>query len=354
MKNFLIIFLILHSTLIVLHSQSIRPIRDDIGFCWNADEMNSFINWLDKNTGKEVYDSKNLIGGISVHDDYLYAGKVYFPFYKMIRAKEVIIFGVTHGTVKKEMGSIKNVLIFDEYGKWKGPYTDVEISPLREKIKSELPKDYFIVSNKAHSIEHSIEALIPFLQYYNRDIKITPVMVTQNSFERMDSISTYLSKIISEYASENKLKPGKDIFFLISNDANHYGEDFDNSPFGLDLNAHRSATENDKRIINENFSGRIDRDKILGITKELLPDSSNQKNIPLWCGRYPIILGLFTMQKTINQLSKEEIKGRLIKYSDTLTEKVLPIQNSSMGLTAIFSPKHWCGWFTLGIYSSAN
>jgi AmmeMemoRadiSam system protein B len=195
-------------------------------------------------------------------------------------------------------------LIFDEYGKWKGPYTDVEISPLREKIKSELPKDYFIVSNKAHSIEHSIEALIPFLQYYNRDIKITPVMVTQNSFERMDSISTYLSKIISEYASENKLKPGKDIFFLISNDANHYGEDFDNSPFGLDLNAHRSATENDKRIINENFSGRIDRDKILGITKELLPDSSNQKNIPLWCGRYPIILGLFTMQKNYQSIIK--------------------------------------------------
>lgn len=354
MKTGFILFIILHFTFIVLHSQSIRPIQDDIGFCWNADEMNSFINWLDKNTGNKVSDSKNMIGGISVHDDYLYAGKIYFPFYKMIHAKEVIIFGVTHGTVKKEMGSIKNVLIFDEYDKWKGPYGNVEISPLREKIKSKLSKAYFVVSNKAHDIEHSIEALIPFLQYYNRDIKITPVMVTQNSFERMDSISTDLSKIISEYISDNNLKPGKDIFFLISNDANHYGEDFDNSPFGLDLKAHNLATENDKRIINENLSGKIDRDKLLGITKELWPDSSYQKNIPLWCGRYPIVLGLFTIQKTINQLLKEEVKGRLIKYSDTLTEKVLPIQSSSMGLTAVFSPKHWCGWFTLGIYSSAN
>jgi hypothetical protein len=65
-------------------------------------------------------------------------------------------------------------------------------------------------------------------------------------------------------------------------------------------------------------------------------------------------LGLFTIQKTIDKILEEEIKGRLIMYSDTLTEKVLPIHNSSMGLTAVFSPKHWCGWFAFGIYSSTD
>ncbi len=239
--------------------------------------MDSFINWLNKNTQLVHEPSNNLIGAVSVHDDYLYAGKVYYPLYKLIKTKEVIIFGVTHGTVRKEMGTVSDVLILDEFDKWKGPYGEVEVSPLREIIKSKLPKEYFTVSNKAQSIEHSIEALIPFLQHYNRDIMITPIMVTQMPLERMDTISGSLSEIISDYIKRNNLEIGKDIFFLISNDASHYGEDFNNSPYGLDLKAHKIATENDKRIIKENLTGKINHDKIFGITKKLWPDSTDQK-----------------------------------------------------------------------------
>ncbi len=61
-------------------------------------------------------------------------------------------------------------------------------------------------------------------------------------------------------------------------------------------------------------------------------------------------MGLLTINKAINGLTGKGIGGKLFKYSDSMTEKVLSIQNTSMGLTAIFSPKHWCGWFTLGLY----
>ncbi|MCX6175243.1 MAG: hypothetical protein NTZ27_10865 [Ignavibacteriales bacterium] len=37
-----LIILILNSQFAILNSQSIRPIRDDIGFCWSAEEMNQF------------------------------------------------------------------------------------------------------------------------------------------------------------------------------------------------------------------------------------------------------------------------------------------------------------------------
>jgi len=36
------------------------------------------------------------------------------------------------------------------------------------------------------------------------------------------------------YIRANKLQLGRDIVFLISADANHYGRDFDNIPFGED------------------------------------------------------------------------------------------------------------------------
>ncbi len=361
MKSMLYFFviLILNSQFAIINmassrqgSQTIRSIRDNIGFCWNANEMNHFVDYLSKvNSGEPKEESKNLVAAISVHDDYLYAGNVYYPLYKNIKTKEVVIFGVTHGSVKKEMGNLSNVLILDEFDKWRGPYKDVEVSPLREIIKSKLPKDDYIVSNKAHSIEHSIEALIPFLQYYNRDIKITPIMVTQMPFERVDEMSTRLMKIISEYIRANKLELGKDIFFLISNDANHYGEDFNNSPYGLDANAHKLATENDRRILKQNLAGVINHAGIKKLTTELWPDSTSKKPIPIWCGRYPITFGLLTVTKILNEFDKGALYGKLFKYSDTFTEKVLPVKNTSMGLTAVFSYRHWCGWFTEGLYA---
>ncbi|NMB81073.1 MAG: AmmeMemoRadiSam system protein B [Ignavibacteria bacterium] len=347
-KTFLFLFILL-ATFSSLHSQSLRPIRDDVGFCWNANEMNSFINYLSGEVKFEKPDGK-LIGGISVHDDYLYAGKIYYPLFSQIRAKEVVIFGVTHGTVRKEMSDPKNVLIFDEHEKWIGPYGNVEISPLRELIKNKLDNDYIMVSNKAHQIEHSIESLVPFLQHYNRDIKITPIMITQMSYERMVEISKKLTVIILDYVKKNNLEIGKDILFLISNDANHYGEDFTNSPYGLDANAHQVATDNDKRIIKENLSGQLTDERIINLTKELWPDPDGKRNVPIWCGRYPMVFGLLTIKKIMEEVNNKPIMGELFSYSDTFTEKVLPFKKSSMGLTAPFSYRHWCGWFTLGLY----
>jgi MEMO1 family protein len=127
--------------------QEIRPIRDNVGYCWQGDRFDLFIKWLDENCPNEKHKSDNLVAGISPHDDYLYAGKVYYPLYKIIDAKEVVIFGVTHGTVRKEINDPKNILILDEYDEWKGPYNNVGISPLREIIKKRLNSQDFIVSN---------------------------------------------------------------------------------------------------------------------------------------------------------------------------------------------------------------
>jgi AmmeMemoRadiSam system protein B len=327
----------------------VRPVRDDVGFCWEGDKFDLFIKWLDENCGEDNFKSENLVAAISPHDDYLYAGKVYYPLYKLIHAKEVVIFGVTHGAVRKEINDPKNILILDEFKKWKGPYKDLEISSLRETIKQKLDAKYYTVNNKAQILEHSIEALVPFLQHYNRDVKITPIMVTAMSFDRMDSLSSQLAKIISAYTKKNNLKPGEDIFFLISNDANHYGEDFDNQPYGLDEAAHKTATANDKRIAGESFSGIVSETKIKNFSNELWPEAGVNKNCPLWCGRYPIVLGLLIINKIMNEEGKK-LSGELFKYSDTWTQGVLPFKGSRMGITAPYSLKHWVGWLSAGFY----
>ena len=333
----------------LVYPQEVRPVRDDVGYCWQSDRFDLFIKWLDENCPDEKYKSENLIAGISPHDDYLYAGKVYYPLYKLINAKEVVIFGVTHGTVRKEINDPKNILIFDEFEKWKGPYSDAAISPLREIIKQKLESEYYMVSNKAHSLEHSIEGLIPFLQHYNRDVKITPIMVTAMSFEKMDSLSDELANIISEYVKENNLKLGKDIFFLFSNDANHYGEDFDNHPYGLNQEAHNVAVANDKRIADQIFNGTVTKNRIKKLSDELWPEAGIKQDCPLWCGRYAVVFGLFTVSKVVNENGKK-LSGKVLRYSDTWTGGVLPVKGTSMGITAPYSLKHWVGFLSAGFY----
>jgi len=67
-------FVLLHAT--SLRAQEVRPIRDSIGFCWKADEMTSFVKYLTANADPVLEAPGNLVAAISVHDDYLNAGKV--------------------------------------------------------------------------------------------------------------------------------------------------------------------------------------------------------------------------------------------------------------------------------------
>ena len=334
-------------------SNQIRPIRDNVGFCWQSSEMNSLMKYLKSHSGNsKMFPSGNLVAAISPHDDYLYAGGVYYPLYKLIKAKEIVIFGVTHGTVRKAMNDPKNILILDDYKYWHGPYGNVEVSPLREIIKSKLTKDDFIISDSAQNIEHSIEALVPFLQCYNRAVKITPIMVTQMLYDRMDQVSDKLASIISGYIKQSKLKPGKDIFFLISSDANHYGQDFNNIPYGEDEAAHAKGTDNDKRIAKAAFTGSLNTNKIQDLTKELWGKPTDNPTSPVWCGKYSIPFGLLTISKVINDVTGKKLDGVIYKYSDSWSEEVIPIKQTNLGLTAPFSLKHWVGWLSAGFYIS--
>lgn len=345
---FIIIFVFALS--VTIQAQNIRPVRDNIGFCWDAEEMDLLIDYLTTHYNITNFSTDNLVAGIVPHDDFLYSGAVSFPLFKLIKTKEVVIFGVTHGSVKRAVGDLQNVLILDSFDQWTGPYGAVNVSPLRDKIKTSLDEKHYIVNDSAQILEHSIESLLPYLQHYNRDIKITSIMVTKTSFETMEEMSGELSEIITEHIAANNLKLGEDIFFLFSNDCNHYGNDFDNAPYGIDKTAHTQATDNDRRIADECFNGTIDKNKITKFTEELWPELGKTEHPPLWCGRYPITLGLLTTTKVVNKINGGGLTGNVFRYSDTFTEMVLPVKGTSMGTTAPFSLEHWVGFLSTGFY----
>jgi len=321
--------------------QQIRPIRDDVGYCWDSKQLHRFVDYLASNEKRPAI-PQGIVAAISPHDDYLYAGRIYYPLFRSIRAKEVVVFGVTHGTVRKEMSNPQNVLIFDAYDAWHGISGTIGISPIREFITSRLDTSFFMVSNKAQALEHSVEGLVPFIQYFNPDCRLTSIMVTAMPFGRMDTITSALADILAAYIRQEHLIPGKDIVFLMSSDANHYGKDFDNAPFGEDDAAHRKATDQDIRIATSNIAGVLSRSKIQNLTSEL------QKVV--WCGRYSVPFGLLTSQKVIATLTGHDLKGRIVRQSDSYTGGVIPLHGTGMGTTAPFSLKHWVGYLSAAFY----
>jgi len=324
----------------IVYSQEVRPVRDDVGYCWDQTQLTRLMNYLQSIETAPV--EQNVIAGISPHDDYMYAARVYFPLFRSLKTKEVVIFGVTHGTVRKEIGDPQNILLLDEFTQWRGPLHDIAVSPLRDYIKQHFDTSMFRVNNKAQILEHSIEGLVPFLQYFNPDIRITPIMVTAMPYERMEVISEKLSSIISEYIRSKKLEIGKDIIFLMSSDANHYGTDFNNIPFGEDSTAHLKATTQDRRIANDYLANTVEPMKIQKLTDEL-------KNV-VWCGKFSIPFGLLTSEKVVKNVLGKKLTGKLLRYSDTFTEGVLPLKGTEMGTTAPFSLKHWCGFLSAVFY----
>ncbi len=322
--------------------ENVRTVRDSVGFCWDRTQMGRLMKYLG-GIEKEKFSSEGLIGGISPHDDYLYAARVYFPLFRMIRTKEAVIFGVTHRSVRQEIGEIRDVIVLDTHPLWRNAGPPVEPSPLREYLRRNLDVGVCVTNDRAQELEHSIEALVPFLAWYNPGVRITPIMVTAMGPGRMDTVSTRLAAAIAGYMREKHLAAGKDIFFLISSDANHYGADFNNIPYGADAAAHEEGTRNDRRIARETIEGEITEGKIARLSGEL------QKT--LWCGRYSVPFGLATIARIMKLAESRGIRGKLLRYSDTYTEGVIPLKNSGMGTTAPFSLKHWVGFLSAGIYA---
>jgi AmmeMemoRadiSam system protein B len=287
------------------------------------------------------------IAGISPHDDYLYAGRVTYPLFASLQVKEAVIFGVTHGTVRKEIGDPRGVAILDSFPTWNGVREECPPSPLRAILAERLPAEMRLISNRAHVLEHSIEALIPFLQHASPGVRITPIMITAMPLSRMQAVSDTLASLIHRYILERRLVPGRDIVFLISSDANHYGPDFANAPFGADAGAHAEGTATDRKIVQECLVGPLTEERIASLTRQLWGKDDASPPLTLWCGKYSVPFGLLTVRRVIEKWNGGVLTGTLLRYSDTYTEGVLPLTETGMGLTAPFSLKHWVGFFSM-------
>lgn len=155
----------------------------------------------------EKVSKEEVIGAVSPHAGYIYSGAVAGAVMSKIKFKDTfIIIGPNH------TGYGRPFSIMTE-GVWKTPLGEVEIdSKLGKKILES--SDYLEEDYLAHLSEHSIEVQIPFLQYFKRDIKIIPIILSPSTGVTYKQIGKEIAKAIKDLKREAVI--------IASSDMTHY------------------------------------------------------------------------------------------------------------------------------------
>ena len=241
----------------------IRHVHDTIGFAKYAWQMDSIYDRLG------IVDKENNLkwkAAISPHDDYKYAGLLYYESLKGINANTIILIGVAH---RARNFNLQDKIIFGSYTHWQSPYGDLKVSDLNNEIMNNLEKETYVVHDSMQNLEHSLEAIIPFLHKKNPDLEIIPILVPYINYDRIDDFSTKLSEAVKTVLNKHNLIYGKDVAIVISNDAVHYGNEEwsgDLAPFGVDDEGTEQARQMDLEIINTCLTDDITNEKIKQFT----------------------------------------------------------------------------------------
>jgi AmmeMemoRadiSam system protein B len=336
------------------HEILTRGLADTVGFAhldWQMDSVMARIRALNQD---DLIRSKQPAGTvwrtvICPHDDYTYASWLYPAVLKNVEASTVIIFGVAH---KASLFNLENQLVFDSFKLWHGPYGAVKVSSLREEILSLLPGSMVVVHDSMETAEHSVEALIPFLQYKDRDIEIISILVPYMDFKKMQTISQHLAWALSNIMREKNLQWGKDIALLISSDAVHYGDEEwggkNYAPYGTDSTGNAQAVSHEREIIGTCFEGELTGEKIARFYAYTVNPGDFREYKWTWCGRYSIPFGLLTSLHLQALQESSPLKGIPVAYATSISQPHLKVDDLRMGQTAIATPHHWVGYPAIG------
>lgn len=329
---------------IIQVKKNIRHVHDTIGFAQYDWQMDSIYNRLG------IKDSKNNLSWkavISPHDDYKYAGRLYYESLKGINANTIILIGVAH---RARNFDLQDKIIFGDYTHWQSPYGDLKVSDLNVVIRNNMNETNFIVHDSMQALEHSLEAIVPFLHRKDPDLEIIPILVPYIDYEMITSASMDLAEAVKKVLESNNLSYGNDIAIVISNDAVHYGDEEwsgDLAPFGTDDAGTEKARLMDVEIVETCLSDAITPEKIKRFTEYTVQHDDYKEYKWVWCGRYSVPFGLSFANNLNLLIDDQPLQGEFMHYQSSIDHELIKVEDLGMGTTAIATQRHWVAYASI-------
>ncbi len=263
--SFIIFLFFIHLPAFAVETKIRQPVFAGSWYPGTRSELTQTISELTlraKKTPVNLPAGQKLKGLILPHAGYIYSGFTAAHASHVLKKKQfskVILMGPDHRIGFKN-GSVSNAEAF------KTPLGLVYIHPNSAALK--LQTDLFKHIPDSDRLEHSLENVLPFLQYYLEDFKLVPLVLGPCN---IDQISNAINTILT-----------KDTLIVVSSDLSHFL-------------SYSKAVQKDKSTI----------DLILGLKSR---DLMNQENSA--CGRIPILI-------LLNLAKRHSWKPYLIHYSNS-------------------------------------
>jgi len=336
-----------------------RGLADVVGFAHLVSQIETVMARISAKDGarlERIGSEKRVVPGdrwrmaIAPHDDYAYAGYIYPLVLRNVGAPCVIIFGVAH---KARQLGLEDQLIFDSFTHWRGPYGDIPASGMRERIMARLPGGSYCVHDEMQSIEHSVEAKLPFLQHFRRNVTFVPILVPAMPCARVAELARQLAQAIAHCAREDGLRWGEDIALVSSTDAVHYGDEGwggrSFARFGVGAAGYAKALEHEHRILHDCFDGDLTPERVERFTRYTLADHDHREYQWPWCGRYSVPFGLLTAWHLRELCRGPALSGIVLGYTTSLEDQTIQVDDlDGMGVTAPATLRHWVGYAAVG------
>ena len=147
------------------------------------------------------------ISVISPHAGYVYSGQVAGSVFSSVELPEnCIILGPNHQGLAKESYIMKQ-------GVWETPLGDVEINTKLADFIMKQSED-LKESAENHSLEHSLEVQVPFIQFLKGNFSLVPIVVAYfASYDELTKLGEAIARAIREY--------GQDVLIVASTDMSH-------------------------------------------------------------------------------------------------------------------------------------
>ncbi len=213
------------------------------------DELNEFL------TGKK----ENVKACIVPHAGYAFSGKLAGKVISKIKEKKTfIVLGVNHSCLGNRIS-----FSFEDFSTPLGIVKNNR--DLGEKILTKLKLlAYADINETAHSQEHSIEVILPFLQLSQKQFDIVPIILKDLTDVACERTAYILSKFLTE-----------DVCVIVSSDFTHYGSNYGFVPFTGDIKENLYAL--DKEII----------DSILALDSKSVYEKASKSTV---CGIYGVAI----------------------------------------------------------------
>ncbi|MCG2711460.1 MAG: AmmeMemoRadiSam system protein B [Candidatus Omnitrophica bacterium] len=203
------------------------------------------------------------------HAGYFYSGIVAGKTISCVNIPDTIIILAPNHT---GLGSPYSIL---SKGSWETPFGNISIQEELAAILLE-NSEFFRQDEAPHIKEHAIEVEVPFLQYFNKNISIVPVIISDFGLNNYRRAGGEIASAVKKFA--------KPVLIVISSDMTHY-------------ESHESAKEKDQYVI----------EAIKELDVEKLYKRVHANKISM-CGCAPACVGISAVKK----LGAQE--ARLIDY----------------------------------------